>query len=129
MLAIDDFRRDHGSDAWDEMISALAAVDGPAIVESVLLPVQAQEIARDRHALVCQVVCPERERKKRVSRRGWTYSPPPDWTDVAELVDVRISGTTRPTDELLESLIVQAENQDEPRALASAASPTFSREW
>lgn len=129
VLAIDDYRRSHGSDAWTILIEDLKQAQGPVIVESVMLPEAAIEVAAHRRALICSVTCPEPVRKKRIARRGWRYEPPAAWADAGALADATLPGAGSVDRGRYQDLIDQAEDTSAPRAIEAHRAPKHSRSW
>lgn len=129
VLAIDDYRRTHGSDAWTILIEDLKQAQGPVIVESVMLPEAAIEVAASRRALICSVTCPEPVRKKRIARRGWRYEPPAAWADAGDLADATLPGVGSVDAVRYQELVDQAEDGSASRVLNARREPKHSRSW
>lgn len=129
VFAIDDYRRAHGSNAWQILTQDLERETGPAIVESVMLPEAAIEIALRRRALICSVTCPEPARKKRIARRGWRYEPPAAWADAGDLADATLPGVGNVDPDRYAELVDQAEDLSAVRVLDARRESKHSRSW
>jgi dephospho-CoA kinase len=129
VYAIDDYRSTYGKRAWEQLREDLAAEPGSAIVESVIVPADMLALAKQRRALVCRVTCSEAERKRRLSKRGWKYSPPPEWTDTSDLSDVEISGDRHGTTAKYQSILLAAADVSGERQAEVSRKPVHSRVW
>jgi len=74
VLSIDQETAEGGG--WLSLIAKVRKLEAPAIVESVLLPPHYRAALYEHDTTIVKVECGERERRRRLKKRGETMKPP-----------------------------------------------------